>query len=178
MNTMESIFSRRSIRNFNGSNITEDELQTILRAAYAAPVGGAEYDGLTLTVISNPELLREIDEDTSRIFNKPGIHPLYNAPTLIVVSTNKLTMSPMDNVSFSNAATIVENMVLAAVDLGVGACHIWGAIMALIQSPELSEKLNLPEGFTPCCAVALGKTEEKYEIREIDMRRINTVVID
>lgn len=35
MNTLETLYSRRSIRNFNGENITEAEQNEILKAACA-----------------------------------------------------------------------------------------------------------------------------------------------
>ncbi|MBO5411215.1 MAG: nitroreductase family protein, partial [Clostridia bacterium] len=44
MNTFENLFSRRSIRTYNGENVTEAELAQILKAAYAAPVGRALFD--------------------------------------------------------------------------------------------------------------------------------------
>lgn len=44
--------------------------------------------------------------------------------------------------------------------------------MALSGNADLVSKLGLPEGFTPVCAVALGKTNERYEQREIPAGRI------
>lgn len=177
MNTLESIFSRKSVRNFNENKLTSDELQTILKAAYAAPVGKAEYNSLELTVISNSTLLQKIDAVAAKLFDRPDYHPLYNAPTLIVVSST-IPPAPMDNLAYSNAAIVVQNMTLAAVELGVGSCHIWGAIMALKNSPELLKELNLPDGFLPCCAIALGKSDEKYELREITAERIKTIILE
>lgn len=63
-------------------------------------------------------------------------------------------------------------MSLAAVELGLGQCCIWGATMALSKNEELVEALHLPEGFVPCCSLILGKTEEKYEQRQISIERI------
>ncbi len=53
MKTFETLYSRKLIRNFNGESITEAELKEILEAAYAAPVGSAMYDTLSLTVQQN-----------------------------------------------------------------------------------------------------------------------------
>ncbi|MBP3347536.1 MAG: nitroreductase family protein [Clostridia bacterium] len=39
MNTLQTIYSRRSIRSYNGKSITKDQLDEILKSAYAAPVG-------------------------------------------------------------------------------------------------------------------------------------------
>ena len=57
MNTLESIYSRRTIRNFNGESISETQLKEILKSAYASPVGRAMYDTLSLSVITNKALL-------------------------------------------------------------------------------------------------------------------------
>lgn len=173
MNTFENLYSRKSIRNFNGENITESELKEILRAAYAAPVGRAMYDSLTLTVISNKELLSKWEEAMGTMVNNPGMHPFYGAPTVILVSS-VLPAAPMNNVNYSNAAIIVHNMALAATELGVGACHIWGAVAALNGNEELTKQFHLPEGQMPCCAIALGHTDEKYMVREIPENRIKT----
>lgn len=39
MNTMETICSRKTIRSYTDENITADELNVILKAANASPVG-------------------------------------------------------------------------------------------------------------------------------------------
>jgi len=172
MNTLDAIFSRRSIRTFTG-NITEEELRTVLKAAYAAPVGRAMYENVHLTVITNRELLDKIDSNAASLFYNPEKpHPLFNAPAYILVSA-KLSGSN-DNVAFSNCACIVQNMVLAAVELGLGVCHIWGATAALNQNAELLKELNLPEGFTPCCGIVVGQTAEVYTKRDIPDGRIQT----
>lgn len=174
MNTLETIFSRKSVRSFTGS-ITEEELFTILKAANASPVGRAMYENVHLTVITNPELLDKINSNAIHFFNNPAVNPLYDAPMYILVSA-KLS-GPADNVGFSNCATIAENMALAAVELGLGACHIWGATIALAQNEELVKELNLPKDFTPCCGIILGKTDEIYSEREIPCDRIAVDVI-
>lgn len=173
MNTMETICTRKSIRSYTGEPITEEQLQTILKAANAAPVGMGQYDSVHLTVITNPDLLREMDQNCAIMFGKPEIHPLYQAPMLIVISAKMPVDPSMENVTYSNAAIIAQNMALAATELQVGVCHIWGAAMAARNNPEIIQKLQLSEGFLPCCAVTLGHTEYHYEEREIPMDRIS-----
>lgn len=174
MNTLEAINSRKSVRSFNGA-LTENELAIILKSAYAAPIGRAMYQNVHLTVITNKELLQKINANAIEYFKNPDINPLYDAPMYILVSA-KLN-SPADNVGFSNCATIVENMALAATELGIGICHIWGATIGLSQNPELIAQLGLPEGFVPCCGAILGHTDEVYTEREIPENRIETAYI-
>lgn len=173
MNTLEAIHSRRSIRNFNGERITEGELDEILGAAYAAPVGRAMYDTLILTVIENGEFLAKWERAMADRMGNPDMHPFYGAPTVILVSS-VVSECAMSNVNYSNAAILVQNMALAATELGIGACHIWGAIGVLNANDELKASLNLPDGMTPCCAIALGHFEGQYELREVDEKRIVT----
>ena len=174
---MEVICSRKSVRTYTGENITEEELSTILKAANAAPVGMGQYENVHLTVITNSELLAKIDAAGAKIFGKPDMHPLYNAPMLIMISAKMMPDDTMKNVTYSNAAIIAQNMALAATEIAVGVCHIWGATMAIANDEEILKELNLPEGFVPCCAVSLGKTDYRYEKREIPFNRIETNII-
>ncbi len=164
--------TRKSVRSYTGEAVSEETMKKILHAANASPVGQAKYETVHLTVIKSKEILAELEQNTARIFKVENRSFLYGAPELIIVST-----SATDNVGYSNAAIIAHDMSLAAVDEGVGVCHIWGCIMALQANKELIAKLGIPEGFTPACAVAIGKTNEAYAEREIPETRIATNVI-
>lgn len=157
---------RRSIRSFTGEPISEQQRKKLLHAANASPVGLGKYDSVHLTVISNKDLLTEIEKNATSLF-KVERNFLYGAPELILVST-----AAADNVGYSNAAIIAHDMALAAVDEGVGVCHIWGCVVALASNPGLCQKLGIPEGFTPACAVAVGQTAEAYTERSIPEDRI------
>lgn len=176
MNTMDTICKRRSVRSYTGEQITEEQLDTVLKAANAAPVGMGRYEDVHLTVITDKELLGRIDAAGAAMFGKPDMHPLYGAPTLIMISV-KMPPEAMRNVAYSNAAIIAQNMALAATELGVGVCHIWGATMATLNAPDILKELHLPEGFLPSCAVTLGKTECVYDQRDIPSDRIAVNVI-
>lgn len=176
MNTLEAIYSRRTIRNFNGEDLSENELNEILKAAYAAPVGRARYDTLSLIVIQNKELLDTWEKAAGNAMQNPDMHPFYGAPIVVLVCS-AVGEGMMENVNHSNAATVVENMALAATELGVGACHIWGAVGVLNSDEELKAKMNISEEMIPFCAIALGKFDGKYEIRDIPNNRIKTKFI-
>lgn len=169
MNTLDTIYSRRTIRNFNGKAITDEELSQILKSAYAAPVGRAMYDSLSMTVVTSKALLLKWEQYMAKAVGEPDMHPFYGAPTVILISS-----AGDGNVNYSNAATLVQNMALAATDMGLGACHIWGAVMALNGNAELIKELKVPDGMTPCCAIALGHFDGEYAIRDIPENRIRT----
>lgn len=174
---LETIMKRRSIRSYTGESINDEELDIIIKAANASPVGLGMFETMHLTVIKNKELLKEIEDKAAKAFNKEDYHPFYGAPMLIVVSSQK-PMERMENVVHSNAAGIVENMALAATSLGIGCCHIWGATAALSRDEELLSKINIPEGFMVCCGIILGKTNEVYETRDIPNDKISRNIIE
>lgn len=171
MNTLDTLYSRKSIRSFNGESITEAELQQILKAAYASPVGRAMYETLHMTVITSGDFLGKWEKHMQSLTGNPDMHPFYGAPMVILVSS---AGDPLGNIQYSNAAIVVHNMAIAATELGVGACHIWGAIGVLPGNEALMKGLGLPEGMTPCCAIALGHMDEAYVVREIPENRIKT----
>ena len=177
MNTFDAIFSRKSIRSYTGEPVTDEQLQRILLAANAAPIAMGKFDAVHLTVITNPELLDRINVAGGTMFGDPARKVLYGAPTLVVVSAVVPEELPQANVAFSNAAIVVENMALAATDLGVGNVLIWGAIRAVNLDADLVAALGLPEGFTPCCALAIGQSEEAFELREVPADKISQDVI-
>lgn len=167
MNFTTVLDSRKSIRSYTGACISEEAMKKIIHAANASPVGMGKYDSLHMTIVKSKDILAELETNTASVFKVADRSFLYGAPELIILST-----SSTDNVGYSNAAIVAQNMALAAVDEGVGACHIWGCIMALQANPALIRKLGIPEGFTPSCALAVGVTSETYEPRKIPDNRI------
>lgn len=166
MEVLEAINCRRSIRNYTNDVVTEENMAKILKAGEAAPIARGLYERMHLTVITNPQLLEKIDRTCAEMLGEPDKRPLYGAPVLVVVSELKPDAG-MENPLWSSGACVVENMALAAVSLGVGSVHIWGAIRAVNASEEILRELQLPDGFVPSCAIALGQTEEEYTPRDI-----------
>lgn len=164
--------SRRSIRTFTGEAISDEVRAKLLHAANAAPVGMGKYETVHLTVVKSKEMLEKLEKNAENVFDVHGRSFLYGAPELMIVSTTE-----NGNVAHSNAAIIVQNMALQAVECGVGACHIWGCMIALNKNPELIKELGIPEGFTPSCAIALGISDENYTVRDISDTRMAVNVI-
>ena len=157
---LETILKRKSVRSYTGENISKEELDILLKAASASPVGLRQYENLHLTIISNKEMLDKIVKEASKMFGKKDMSPIYGAPTLIIISSKY--MPHMENVMYSNAAIMSHNIALAATELGIGSCYIWGATAAISKSEEVLNELELPDGHIPCCAICVGKTNEKY----------------
>lgn len=173
MQTFENLYSRRSVRSYTGEGLSQRELAEILKSAYAAPVGKAQYQSLHLTVIENKDYLARWEAAVGEATGNPDAHPFYGAPVMILVSS-EVGAPPMDNVAYSNAAILAEHMSLAAVELGLGSCLIWGAVRVLNTRPDLLAELPVPAGMKPCCGIILGKTDVEYTLREVAENRIKT----
>lgn len=177
MNVSDAINRRKSVRSFTGEAPSKAALDAILKAAEEAPVGMGTFENYRLTVVTNKQVLDAIDKAGAAFFSNPDNKPLYGAPVLVVVSAKK-PEPPLANATFSSAACIVQNMALEAVEQGVGCCHIWGAIAGLAHDDNALASLLLPEGFAPCCGIALGVTDEAYEPRDIDQSRIARNIVE
>jgi len=158
METMKAIAKRKSTRAFSPERqITKADLDTILAAGCAAPVGMADYASLHLTVIQDRESLMAINKAVQDAF-KMDRDVLYGAPTLVFVCASEQQKAP--NIKYANAACVVENMLLAATDAGIDSVYLWGAANVVAGNPELCKQFGIPEGFKPVSSAALGYASE------------------
>lgn len=161
---------RKSVRKYNQEKqITEVQLEKILFAGMAAPVSRKDYKSLKFTVIQDNVLLKEISDAF-----KEAEHPLYGVPTLILVSTQAASV---ENVEYFNVACIIENMLLAATDLGLGSIYLTSFLEGLTARKDLLDKLEIPDGYTPLSAVGVGYSafEEKVANEETISKIIEVI---
>ncbi len=166
MNTLEAIAKRKSTRSYKPEQIPEDALQTILKAGCAAPVAMARYDSLHITVVQKQELLDRINAVTTEMMSKVlGVRKNadFGAKTLVFVSS---TPVHRPGTEYTNAGIVVENMVLAATDLGIDSVILGGAPGAVAQDAELMKALQIPEGFTPLLGVFFGYGADQTPAKE------------
>lgn len=168
MELTEAFRRRKSVRSYTGEPITEEQLHHILQAAWAAPVGGARYNTVHMTIVKNKDMLEKIDRYAADKMGNPQYHPLYGAPLLIIFSIKD---PGNEKVTAADVGCILQNMALAATEEGVGHCDIYGATVMLDQNEELKRELGIPEGYTALGSMILGQTNEKYEVRDIPEHR-------
>lgn len=176
MNTMDAIMSRRSCRQYRPEQITKEELEQVLKAAYAAPNADAAYEDTQLTVVQSPEALMDITEIYRKATGNTEANPLYSAPTFIIIST---PVPEGDPVGYSNAGCIVENMALAAEECGLGSVYIYGLFddLRLKENEVLNEYLGLTDGKKAISGIVLGYSEKPAEKREITGEKLLTVYL-
>ena len=176
METRDALMMRQSVRAYRPEQITQAELEYVLKAAYAAPNADSAYDDIQLSVVQSQEALSDITEIYRKAIDDENATPLYGAPTFIVVST---VVPENDPVGYSNAGCIVENMALAATDLGLGHVYIYGMFddLRLKNNQVLDTYLSLFDGKTAISGIVLGYPEKELIQREVTKGTIKTVYL-
>lgn len=179
--TIRTIKNRRSIRKFKSEQIDEKVLQVIIEAGLYAP-SGHNQQPWNFAVVQNKEIIEELnveskkiikafpDDKVQKMMNNEKFNIFYNAPTVIIISGKDNAMTPRED---CGAAT--QNMLLAAESLNIGGCWI-GFVTFLFRSQkgeEYKKKLNIPEGYSPYYAIALGYKDSNP--RNALARKENTV---
>lgn len=177
---------RQSTRKYLDKQISQEQIQYILNAANRSPVGSNLYDDIHITVVQNQEKLLYLceaawerfsskqkvediagDTLTDETAKKKRPNLFYGAPTVFFVSNRVQDKQP--GIEFANVTTILNQMHLAATNLGLGSCYMWGALESMRMLPELdhTDVLEIPEGFEPLVALAVG-----YPVKELESKPI------
>ena len=174
MNTLDAIKLRHSTRGFSDRQIGDAELDAILFAGGQAAVGGADFKSMKLIAVQDPELLQAIDVASAAAGKRPVPHPLYGAPTLVVLASRE---SILPSIEFTNAGCVIQNMMVAATDLGVDSIYLWMSMYGINNHPELMQRLGFPEGFTCVGTMALGYEAREFPKLKADEQRIEVSYI-
>lgn len=156
MTTLEAIYKRKSIRNYADKPIDEQTLRALLKAGQDAPNAA----GVHFSVVRSAALLKEVSDEIKKIMlaaegfsrdraSLPGYEPLYGAPAVFFIS-DAAGGSP-------SAYLAAENIITAAVSLGLGTCYI-GSPKPLVDAKEngYAARLGIPEGNRFVCGVIVG----------------------
>ena len=175
MNTLEAIAKRKSTRSYTSTPVPEEALNAVLQAGFAAPVAMARYDSLHITVIQSEEIIRRINDMTAEMFYKRmGVkkNTDFGARTLLLVSTNAEGLPP--EMAYANVGIVVENMVLAATDLGISTVILGGAPRMIAEDEALMKDLGIPAGFKPILGACLGyaTSDEPAKEHSIAVNRV------
>lgn len=151
MEVFEAISKRFSNRKFLEKQISNEDLNNILKAGMQAPVGRGKYEDMHITVIQNKDLLNEISNLADRSV-------FYSAPTLVIISAR----DDGHGLDKENSACVAMNMLLSATALGIGNIYLNLVIGLIKENKEVLNKLNLPEGFVPIVGVGLGYADGSH----------------
>ena len=175
MEWKELMLTRKSCREYTDVQLTAEQLQAVLQAGCAAPIARGKFEQVQLTVVQDKKLLELIDTAAKAAYGDETFSCTRGAPTVIVVSVQEVDGQIAPNM-IASAGCVVQNMHLAATDLGLGSVYL-GSIQAVSNSFEVLYKLKLQDGFWPVAALAVGNAKEAAEEREIPVDKIYTNII-
>ena len=155
---LEPIFGRRSIRRYTSQPVDEEDIQSLLEAAAAAPSARGCYPA-RFFVITERSLLNSLAEIL------PYGSMLKEAPLGIIVCGN-IEAAHAQSLSYmlQDCSASIENMLLAAHILGLGA--VWLGVHPRKERIEgIKNLFKLPESILPVGAISIGHPAEKKESR-------------
>ena len=79
--------------------------------------------------------------------------PLYHVPAVIMVFSKEL---PMPGIDYVNAACVMENMMIAAADRGIGSVVLWGTALAVEADQSVKAALKVPDGYKAILGAGFG----------------------
>jgi len=170
MDAIEAILTRRSIRKFSADPLAENDLETVLRAAMAAPSAFNERPW-HFVVVRDPEMLERL----SKISEWSG--PMAGAQAGVVVCGDTQALrKPGTLYWLIDCAAAIENALIAANACGLGA--VWLGIHPTPERIDASrELLGVPESVEPLGMIALGMpgetkpAAERYDITRVHAER-------
>ena len=144
---LDNIHARKSVRSYTDEPVMPEQVETLLRAAMAAP-SGKNVQPWRFVVVTQPETKQKLAVG----FNKM----IATAPVAIVICGLTANPSGIANNNWTaDCAAATENLLLAAESLGLGA--VWTACYPYDDRmlPAI-EALGLPDNIKPYCIVPVG----------------------
>ncbi len=160
---LKTMAERVSHRAYAPEQLTQEQLDAIMRAALQAP-SAVNRQPWHFTVVQDKELLARITKAAHQQaqgmtpqqrgprFDDPAFHLHYHAPTVIFLTAPDVPSYYLD------CGIAVQQIALAAQSLGLGSVIVALCRLAFDgpEGPELARLLQFPEGNKFMISIALG----------------------
>lgn len=157
---INNIMTRVSVRNFTGEKISDEQIETLLRAGMAAP-SAINKQPWAFVVIKDEAILAKLGEALpySRCSNKPAI------AIIPCGDLSKAIPGEMAGFWINDVSAATENILLAAHAMGLGA--VWtGLHPDMNRAKMVQEMLGMPEHIIPLCIVPVGIPAENPDVKD------------
>ena len=146
---LENIHARKSVRQFTDEPVSQEHIETMLKAAMAAPTA-VNYQPWRFVVITERARLDAMAEVL------PYAKMLKQAPLAIVVCGETTWFEGRENTYWQqDCSAATQNILLAAEALGLGA--VWTGVYPNMElARPLAEFLGLPGTVQPLCCIPIG----------------------
>jgi nitroreductase len=164
MQLTHAIHTRRSIRHYTSQPVSDQQVETILRAGMAAPSAGNEQPWHFL-VIRDRKTLTALSE------SHPYGAMIQEAPVAIMVCGDMTRVKHKDYWP-QDLAAATQNMLLTAHDLGLGSVWV-GVYPRESRQADVKRVVTVPENIVPFSILPIGyPAEEKPAEERFDLTRI------
>jgi len=149
MDFLELAKKRYSVRAYKSTPVEDEKLKYILEAARMAPTG-SNQQAFQLIVVHT----KGREEELRRIYDKDWF---VQAPIIIsACATTSPGQSYDEGRSYRNVAIVMDHLILAATNLGLGTCWI-GAF----DPKAARDILGLPEEVKPIVFATVGYSDDE-----------------
>lgn len=115
---VRELTERRSIRSYKKDQITDEQLEEILRAGQYAPSGmGAQ--SAVMICIQNPKVLSILSSLNAQAMHQSDTDPFYGAPTVVAVLADSTVPTHL-----YDGSLVMGNLMNAAHSVGVDSCWV------------------------------------------------------
>jgi nitroreductase len=158
MDVFEAVQERKSIRAYQDTPVPRKKLERILEAGRLAP-SARNIEPWHFIVVTSSEKRKALSKGLYAKF-------LSQAPVVIVVLGDKKASVDWYAVDTSLA---LENMVLVAVNEGLGTC-----IVGSFEEADVKTLLKVTENFEVIAMIAIGYPKEKLDLSNKLLRLVRT----
>lgn len=160
---VQTIFARRSIRRYTSKPVSEANVETLLKAAMAAP-SASNRKPWQFIVVTERETLDALAE------SHPHGKMLSDAPLAISVCGD---LTEMERYWVQDCSAATENLLLAATALGLGA--VWLGVYPRDERVAAVRRiLAIPDDIIPLNLVSIGHPAETKQPRtQYDATRVH-----
>ena len=115
--TLQVIRERRSCRSYKPDMVPEELIRKVAQAGTWAPSGMGRQSAI-IVAVTNKELRDRLSRMNAQIMGT-DTDPFYGAPVVLVVLADKKVPTHV-----YDGSLVMQNLMLAAADLGLGSCWI------------------------------------------------------
>jgi nitroreductase len=162
----EAINGRRAIRDYTDQPVDKATVTSLIQAAAQAP-SAINQQPWAFVVIQDRALLKHFSDrakvlcgqsmpagsmpaELKEMLSDPSFNIFYNSGTLIVIWAKPIGQHPD-----WDCCLAAQNLMLAAHDLGLGACPI-GLAWPLLEQPDVKNDLNVPFDYVAVMPIIVG----------------------
>ena len=163
---LDVIVSRRSVKSFKSDMVEKDKIDKVIKAGIYAPSGKNQQSAIILAV-TNKIVRDKLSNLCSQVRGGLSVDPFYNAPVVLVVLANKNVFTHV-----YDGSCVLENMLLEAHSIGLGACWIHHAkqIFDTDEGKDILKSLGIDGDYegVGSCVLGYPNIYPKNEIKRKD----------